>query len=301
MRFSIWPAAAQPFDDVLRIARHAAETGWDGVWFADHFMPNEPGSTPVQSPMLEAASVVAALAAAVPRVRIGTLVYGNTYRHPAVVANMAATVDEISGGRFVLGMGAGWQENEHRQYGIELPAVGERIDRFEEAVQVIRSLLSRPRTTFAGTYYRLDDALCEPKGVQGPVPLMIGASGERRMLPLVARYADEWNSWGLPDAIAHKMSVLDLNCEAIGRDPGEIARSAQALIYLEDDPVLAREHRAATAPGRATIAGTTDEVAQTVAEYARIGLDELVVQTSTLGTGQHVLDAMDLLMSEVFA
>jgi F420-dependent oxidoreductase-like protein len=298
MRFSIWPSAAQPFDAVLRIARHAAETGWHGVWFADHFMPNQPGPFPITEPMLEAGSVVAALAAAVPRVRIGTMVYGNTYRHPAVVANMAATVDEISGGRFVLGLGAGWQQNEHRQYGIELPGVRERIDRFAEAVQVVRGLLTQERTTFAGCHYRLQDAVCEPKGVQRPIPLMVGASGEQRMLPLVARHADEWNTWGLPSVIAHKMSVLDRGCEAIGRDPRGIARSAQARLVVDDDPGAVDRARA-TNP-MPTYGGTPEQIAESVEEYARIGLDELIVPTGTLGPVEQVLDAMDLLQTEVF-
>ncbi len=300
MRFSIWPSAFLPFDAVLRIARHAEQTGWDGVWFADHFMPNEPGSMPVTTPTLEAGSVVAALAAAVPRVRIGTLVYGNTYRHPAVVANMAATVDEISGGRFVLGLGAGWQENEHRRYGIELPGVRERIDAFAEAMQVIRGLLTQDRTTFSGEYYRVDDALCEPKGVQRPIPLMVGASGERRMLPLVARTADEWNTWGLPETVAHKSSIIDRACEQIGRDPGEIARTAQALVFPEDDAARLRE-RLATSRMPA-YGGTLEQIGEVVDAYAGIGLDELIIQTSSLGSDvSQILGVMDALMGEVLA
>ncbi len=299
MRFSIWPSAFLPFDDVLRIARHGEQTGWDGVWFADHFMPNEPGSVPVTTPVLEAGSVVAALAAVVPRLRIGTLVYGNTYRHPAVVANMAATVDEISGGRFVLGLGAGWQENEHHQYGIELPAVRERIDLFAEAVQVIRALLTQDRTTFHGEHFRLDDALCEPKGVQTPIPLLVGASGEQRMLPLVARCADEWNCWGLPELVARKSAVIDRVCEQIGRDPAEIRRTAQALVHLDDDSAAAQQRVAASR--MPAYGGTADQIGEVVDAYARIGLDELIVQTSTLGQGDQVLAAMDVLMAEVLS
>ena len=177
MRLSIWPGAAQPFPGVLEAARHAADTGWDGVWFADHFMPNADPGRDVTAPTLECGSVVAALAAAVPRIRIGTLVYGMTYRHPAVLANMAATVDRISDGRFVLGVGAGWQINEHEQYGIELPPVKQRLDRFAEALVVLNGLLRRPRTTVQGEYYRLTDAVCEPKPVQQPLPVLIAANG----------------------------------------------------------------------------------------------------------------------------
>jgi alkanesulfonate monooxygenase SsuD/methylene tetrahydromethanopterin reductase-like flavin-dependent oxidoreductase (luciferase family) len=123
MRISIWPGAGRPYADVLEVARHAAATGWDGVYVADHFMPNAGSGRRPDHPTLECGSLIAALGAVVPDVRVGTLVYGNTYRHPAVLANMAATVDQITGGRFTLGVGAGWQINEHEQYGIELPPV----------------------------------------------------------------------------------------------------------------------------------------------------------------------------------
>ncbi len=196
MRLSIWPGASQPWQDMLEVARHAADTGWDGVWIADHFMPNAPVGQRADHPVLEAGSLVAALGAVLPRVRVGTLVYGNTYRHPAVVANMAATVDRITDGRFVLGVGAGWQVNEHHQYGIDLPPVKQLLDRFVEALQVLHGLLRTPTTTFAGEHYQLTDAVCEPKPVQDPLPIMIGAKGEKRMLKVVAEYADAWNAWG---------------------------------------------------------------------------------------------------------
>src|SRR5262245_47503632 len=232
MRLSIWPNAAQRYSEVLEVARHAAETGWDAVYFADHFMPNAGTDRAADDPVLECGSVVAALGAAVPRVRIGSLVYGNTYRHPAVLANMAATVDRITDGRFTLGVGAGWQVNEHEQYGIELPPVKQRLDRFVEALQVMHGLLRQPSTTLDGKYYRLTDAVCEPKPVQDPLPILIGGGGERRMLRIVARYADVWNTWGTPDVIAHKSAVLDGYCAEIGREPKAIARTAQALTVV---------------------------------------------------------------------
>jgi F420-dependent oxidoreductase-like protein len=300
MRFSIWPSATQPYGDLLAAARHAADTGWDGVWIADHFMGQDGGvRAGAETPTLEAGSLVAALAATVPRVRLGTLVYGNTYRHPAVLANMAATVDQISGGRFTLGIGTGWQENEHQQYGIDLPPVPERIDRLDEALQVIRGLLHEPATTFAGRYYRVTDAVCEPKPLQDGLPILIGAKGERRMLGLVARYADEWNTWGLPDLIAHKSGVLHQRCEEIGRDPSEIGRSAQAIVFMTDDAAQAAE-----LVGRVPMpafGGPTDRLAEVVAAYAAAGLDELIVPDNTLGQGSEKLDRMDRLATEVFA
>ena len=222
---------------------------------------------------------------------------GNTYRHPAVLANWAATVDQLSGGRLLLGVGAGWQENEHEQYGIRLPPPGERIDRFEEACHVWKGLLREPITTFAGTHYQLTDAICEPKPVQSPLPLLIGGKGNR-MMGVVARHADEWNMWGLADVIAERSAVLDQRCEAIGRDPAEIKRSAQALVLLTDDRAKADEFLAGTG-GRAAIAGTTDDVAEAVAAWQDVGLDEVIVPDFTLGRGARKLERMDALIEQV--
>jgi F420-dependent oxidoreductase-like protein len=290
MRLSIWPGAAQPYGDILEVARHAADTGWDGVYVADHFMPNTDGPA-VTNPVLECATVLAALGAAVPRVRLGSLVYGNTYRHPAVLANMAATLDHVTGGRFTLGVGAGWQVNEHEQYGIELPPVKQLLDRFEEALQVLHGLLRQPRTTVDGRYYRLTDAVCEPKPVQDPLPILVGGGGERRMLRIVARYADVWNTWGRPDVIAHKSGVLDRFCAEVGRDPKAIARTAQALTVV-GQPLP----EGAPMP---VIGGTPEQLARDVAGYREIGLDELVVPDRMLGTGAERLKAMDVVLGIV--
>lgn len=296
MRFSLWTFSGQPWPDLLAAARHADATGWDGVWVADHFMSNASGPIPATNPTLEAGSLVAALGAVLDRVRVGTLVYGNTYRHPAVLANMAATVDQVTGGRFVLGIGAGWQVNEHEQYGVELPPVRVRVDRFEEAVQVIRSLLSRPTTSFDGRHYRLTGALCEPKPVQQPLPILVGASGDR-MLGIAARWADEWNTWGRPDHVAERSAVLTRACERAGRDPDEVARTAQALLFLTDDPGEAEGLvRAAPMPA---IAGTPEQLRDVVAAYAEAGLDELIVPDRTLGTGARKLETMDRFIDEV--
>jgi alkanesulfonate monooxygenase SsuD/methylene tetrahydromethanopterin reductase-like flavin-dependent oxidoreductase (luciferase family) len=293
MRLSIWPGAGQPYLEILEAARHAADTGWDGVYIADHFMPNAgPGRDPEQ-PTLECGSLAAALGAVVPRVRIGTLVYGNTYRHPAVLANMAATVDHVTGGRFTLGVGAGWQVNEHEQYGIELPPVKQRLDRFVEALRVLRGLLREPRTTIDGEYYQLADAICEPKPIQDPLPLLVGGGGERRMLRIVAEHADLWNTWGTPDLIAHKSAVLDDFCAEVGRDPKAIARTAQALTAV-DRPLPEGLPMPA-------IGGSPERLAETVARYREIGLDELIVPDLFLGKGADRLKAMDTIRSIVSA
>lgn len=297
MRFSIWPTLSQPWADVLEVARHAEATGWDGVYVADHFMGSGGEFGPDLTPNLEATATIPALAMATERVRLGTLVLGNTYRHPAVLASWAATADHVSSGRLLLGIGAGWQENEHEQYGIELPPPKERLDRFEEACQVLNGLLRQERTTVDGRHYRLTDACSEPKPIQQPLPLLIGGKGDR-MMGIVARHADEWNMWGLAPTIAERSAVLDRRCEAIGRDPAEIKRSAQALVRLTDDRAKADTFLAG-AGGRAAIAGTTDDVADAVAAWQEVGLDEVIVPDFALGTGQRRLDAMDAIIEAV--
>lgn len=297
MRFSIWPTLSQPWQDVLAVARHAEATGWDGVYVADHFMGSGGEFGPDTTPNLEATGTLAALAVATERVRLGTLVLGNTYRHPAVVANWAATVDHVSGGRLVLGIGAGWQQNEHDEYGIELPPPGERVARFEEACLVVKGLLRDERTTMGGRHYQLTDAVAEPKPVQQPLPLLIGGKGDR-MMGVVARHADQWNMWGLPDTIAERSAFLDRRCEAVGRDPGLIERSAQALVWLTDDPAGAAAFLARTAP-RPAVAGPLDHLVETVAGWQAVGLDELIVPDFTLGHGAAKLERMDAIIAAV--
>ena len=301
MRFSVWPTLAQPWDDVLEVSQHAEATGWDGVYVMDHFMGNDPGTGvlprgAVEVPTLEGTGALAALAAVTDRVRLGTLVLGNTYRHPAVVANWAATVDHISDGRVLLGVGAGWQVNEHEQYGIDLPRPGELLDRFEEACQVWHGLLRSEKTTLDGRHYQLTDAICEPKPVQQPLPLLIGGKGDR-MLGIVARYADEWNMWGLAPTIAERAAVLDRHCERIGRDPNGIKRSAQALFLVTEDDAKAKAFREGT--DRPAVAGRADEIAEAVADWQEGGLDEVIVPDFTLGKGQNRLDRLDLIIEEV--
>jgi F420-dependent oxidoreductase-like protein len=297
MRFSIWPNLSQPWSDVLEVARHAEATGWDGVYVADHFMGSGGEFGPDTTPNLEATATLAALAVATDRVRLGSLVLGNTYRHPAVLASWAATVDHVSNGRLLLGIGTGWQENEHEQYGIELPPPGERVARFEEACLVLKGLLREERTTMGGRYYQLADAVSEPKPIQNPLPLLIGGKGDR-MLGVVARHADEWNMWGLADTIAERAAVLDRRCEAVGRDPGTIARSAQALVRLTDDRAKADAFLAG-AGGRAAIAGTTDDVIAAVEAWQAVGLDEVIVPDFALGYGAAKLERMDAIIEAV--
>jgi F420-dependent oxidoreductase-like protein len=205
---------------------------FESGWTFDHFYPIFSDPT---GPCLEGWTTLVALAQATRRVRLGTLVTGIHYRHPAVLANMTATADIISGGRLELGIGAGWNEEESGAYGIELGTPKQRSDRFEEACEVLVGLLTQETTTFKGEYYQLADARNEPKGVQQPhPPICIGGSGERRTLRTAARFAQHWNFvGGPPEEFARKREVLHAHCHDLGRDPAEILLSSH--VHFDGD------------------------------------------------------------------
>jgi alkanesulfonate monooxygenase SsuD/methylene tetrahydromethanopterin reductase-like flavin-dependent oxidoreductase (luciferase family) len=190
--------------------------------------------------------MLAALAQATSRLQLGCMVSAVPYRHPAVIANMAATIDIISGGRFVLGLGAGWHEEESAAYGLPLGTMKERMDRFEEGVEVVLSLLTKDETTFEGQYYQLVNARCEPKGPQQPPPLVIGGVGKRRTLRVVARHAQMWDSLFIPPAEWPALhQVLVEHCEDIGRNPSEITSLTHVKFTGGDDPKQLAEKAAA--------------------------------------------------------
>jgi F420-dependent oxidoreductase-like protein len=305
MRFSYWASTGQTWQELLAGAKHAEATGWDGVWIPDHFMPPDEGYGPEDShdtagemgPILEAWTVLAGLAVAVPRVRLGAMVSGNTYRHPALLANMATTVDHVSGGRLVVGVGAGWQENEHRRYGFELGTIEQRSDRLEEACEILRMLFSQDRTTFVGDYYQLDSAPMQPKPLQQPLPLMIGGGGEKRTLRTVARFADEWNVWGSPQDLTQKISVLEQRCSEVGRDVAEIQKSAVGLLIItesEDESAEIRKNLGS----RGGLVGTPDQLRSIVADYDAAGVDEIIVPDFTMAVEDRN-DILDRFRGEV--
>ena len=221
------------WSDMLAVWRAADDIDvYESGWTFDHFYPIFSDPT---GPCLEGWTTLTALAQATERLRLGTLVTGIHYRHPAVLANMAAALDIVSGGRLELGIGAGWNEEESGAYGIELGTIKERFDRFEEACQVLIGLLSQETTDFDGRYYQLKAARNEPKGPQRPhPPICIGGSGEKRTLRITAHYAQHWNfAGGTPQEFAHKRDVLASHCTDIGRNPAEIMLSAH--VRLGDD------------------------------------------------------------------
>jgi F420-dependent oxidoreductase-like protein len=226
-------AAWQDFLDTWREADRIPV--FESAWSWDHFYPL---SEPYDGPNLEGWTMLAALAQATERLRLGAMVNGMHHRHPAVTANMAATLDHISGGRFVLGMGAGWNVMESDAYGIDLGTLTQRFDRLDEGIEIIRSLLDHELTNFSGAYFTVTDARCEPKPVQAKLPIVIGGKGPKRTLRTAARWADQWDMT-FPESPAAWMlldSVLRDHCDAVGRDQGEITRSVHLGYGPDDDP-----------------------------------------------------------------
>jgi alkanesulfonate monooxygenase SsuD/methylene tetrahydromethanopterin reductase-like flavin-dependent oxidoreductase (luciferase family) len=215
----------RPWAEVRELAQVADELGAYAIYLCDHFMGHTDDDTVTDEGMLECLTLLGALGPLTSRARLGPMVLGSTYRHPAVVANQLTALDHVSDGRAIAGLGAGWQVNEHAAYGLDLMTPAELSDRFEESVAVIRSLLREDRTEFSGRFFQLHDAPNNPRPVQERLPILVGGGGEKRTIPMAARYADVWHVWGKPDSYAAKSAKLDEACRAIGRDPAEIRRA----------------------------------------------------------------------------
>jgi F420-dependent oxidoreductase-like protein len=295
MRFGLFTGlGGVAWTDVLTQWQHADRTGWDAACVTDHFMPNTADRV---GDTLECWTALAALAARVPRLRVGTIVSGNTYRQPAVLAKMAANVDIISGGRLICGLGAAWQENEHRAYGIPFPTVADRLGMLDEACQVLKMLWTQERSAFKGRFYQLEDAPLMPKPMQRPHPeLMIGGGGEKVTLAIAARHADHWNVWGGPEALAHKGRILDGHCAAVGRDPRRLLRSANMPIAISDhraeverlEQTLVRRFGMDVAKARDCIlGGSPDAIRDKLGRLQEAGVGMLFVPTMvSIGDGQ---------------
>jgi F420-dependent oxidoreductase-like protein len=298
MRFAIFTGLGLTTWDAVRdLWLHADRSGWDAACVTDHFMPNTPDRT---GDVMECWTTLAALAPLTSRMRIGTIVAGNTYRHPAVLAKMAAQVDIVSGGRLICGLGAAWQQNEHEAYGIPFYTVQERLARLDEACQVLKALWTQERSTFKGRYYELRDAPLAPKPVQRPHPeLMIGGGGEKVTLKIVAKHADHWNVWGGPEVLARKGALLDGYCHAAGRDPRSIERSANMALLFADDraeidklyAALTKRFGMAEAVARDTmLAGSPGEIRDKVGRLREAGVDTVFIPTLFMKDPRPALD-----------
>jgi len=272
--------------------------GWDGFWYADHYMPNTPDGEPIGGNFNECFSVLSALAATTSRLRLGSLVTPTTVNHPALIANRAATIDQISNGRFVLGMGAGWQINEHKAFGIELFDAKPRVDRFAEAIEIVSSMLSQERTTFKGEHFTISNAPCEPKPVQSPLPILVGTGGTR-MLRLTARFAQEWNTWGTPEVAGAVIKKLREACEKEGRDPATVRTSVQPLFFITPTEDAAEKLKAHV-PADRSVLGTPAQLVDAVGEYKALGFDEICVPDFTMGaTPEERLEKYGIFWNEV--
>jgi F420-dependent oxidoreductase-like protein len=273
------------FADYLHLWRTAEDLGYDWASVFDHFMPIQ---TDPEGTCFDGLTLLSAMAAHTSRIRCGVLVVGNTYRHPAVLANIATTIDHVSGGRLELGVGAGWYELEHDQYGIPFHTVGRRIRMLGETAKILRSLWTEHRTTFKGRYYTLTDALCEPKPVQQPrIPLWVGGAGEKMTLRVVAESADGWNTFFSPlDEYKHKLDVLAGHCRDTGRDPNDIRKSlvVQAMVGETEAEVQETAQRLAAGRGgdlnalrQRAIVGTPEQCAEQLLAYVRLGVGDFII------------------------
>jgi len=276
------PQFGSPWSQAREVAQAADEAGFDSVWVVDHFVPI-PDET---QPVLEAWTEVAAVAAVTRRVRIGQLVLCVSYRPPALLAKMAATLDQVSGGRLIVGLGAGWHQVEYDQYGYPFPPIATRLGQLGEALAILRRMWSAERTTFEGKHFTVRDAVCNPKPVQPRLPLLVGGGGERVLLRLVARHADIWNNLGVNHAdVVRKRDILAAHCRAVGRDPAEIEVSQQTLGAIALDRAAA-ERKAAevlealpflTGAPDLILAGTPDEIHARVARNRALGISTFIM------------------------
>ena len=296
MRFSVWPAMERSWDEVLDLAQRSEAAGWDGIWVADHFMVEEPGEG--STGVLEVWSTLAGLAEATSRITLGSLVCSLTYRHPAVLASAAATCDHISNGRFILGVGAGWQESEHQAYGFDLGDLKTRSDRLEDGCRAIRGLLDEESWTMQSPHFVFDAAPRYPRPVQEWLPLLVGGKGERRTLRTAAMYADWWNAWVDAEALRHKRQVLRRHCEEVGRNPDEVRCSTQAFLCLSQDPEIQREFEG-RAGSRPTLMGSIEAVTDQVGQLQDSGAEELVIPDWTYKSLSRRDDELDQFISEV--
>ncbi len=246
--------------------------GWISVW--DHFY----GATgkPDDAACLEAVAMHAALACTTSKVRVGSLVYSIGYRHPAVLAKAITAIDQLSGGRADMGIGAGWAKVEYDAYGIPFPEAKTRLDQLEEGIQCLRGLLHDDHTTFTGQHFNLTNARNEPRPIQSKLPIWIGGGGEKRTLKIAAKYSDGWNvPFIAPEAFAHKNSILDEHCAAVGRDPKEIKRAVNVgLAYTEES--LQQQFGAISEQVRpGVLTGSHDEIMDRIGQYVEAGADQV--------------------------
>jgi F420-dependent oxidoreductase-like protein len=291
-------APEQLFARLVEIAATAEASDFDSLFVMDH-LHQIPGVGPPEQRMLEGNTALAAFAARTERLQLGLMVGSVTYRNPALHAKITTTLDVISGGRAIHSLGAGWYEEEHRAYGYEFPPLKERFERLEDALRISRAMFTQEPATVEGRHYRVEDVLNNPRPLRGDIPILVGGSGERKTLRLVAQYADGCNVFGDPERIRHLMGVLDGHCEDVGRDPSEITRTRLGTLAIAETHDGA-ERALASWPDRVNLdperlkvvltLGDPDEVAEQVRALVDAGIEALVFNMPN----PHDLDAVAL-------
>lgn len=258
----------------------ALSTGFTTLWLEDHFQWEATNA-------LECLSTLSYLAGAYPHFQIGTLVLGQSYRNPALVAKLAANLQALSGRGVILGLGAGWKEDEYRAYGYPFPSTKVRMQQLEEAVQIIRKLWTEQPATFEGQHYHIRNAYCAPQP-DPAIPLLIGGGGEKRTLPIVARYADWWNFNSCPlEEYAHKVAVLKDHCKRIRRDPAEIRLTYLATLSVAEDPA-----KVIRDPQKHYIAGNASEVTRELEQFAGVGVTHFMLRIPDIQTLEHFVTSV---------
>jgi len=292
------------FDRVLAIACAAEESGFDSFFVMDHFQ--QIGMIgPPEEPMLEAYSLLPAIAACTSKIKLGALVTGVVYRNPALLAKMITTLDVVSKGRAILGIGAAWNEDEARRYGYDWPSTGERMDRLEDALRICKAMFTEESVTVEGKYHSVHNALNNPRPVQPGGPrIMIGGGGEKRTLRLVAQYADACNIFGSADGIRRKLGILDQHCRDVGRDPSEITRTRLgSMIFASRDEANRRfEAMLANVPSQmremahaTTIVGDPSSIGDQVQPYFDAGLNGIIFNLMSNAMPEEVREVGEVL------
>ena len=294
---------SQIADSLKNLITKAENSGFDSFWVMDHFHQIQFVGRP-EEPMLESWTVISMLAGLTTKIKLGTLVTGIIYRYPSVLAKVAATLDVLSKGRLFMGIGAGWNEQESLAYGISLPSNQERMLRLEEAIQVIRKMWTEePYASFNGKYYQIRNAYCNPKPIQKPSPpILVGGSGERKTLKIVAKYADACNLFGSPETVRKKLDVLKDHCKSVGRDYDSILKTKLGAIIIDDNKEMAKNRVQQILGGMPeeqikefVIYGTPEDVSRQIEILEQAGIQYLIVDLEPY----RELEALDTFASKI--
>lgn len=296
--FSYDGEGEQIVESLKKLVTGAERLGFDSFWVMDHFHQiSHVGKE--HEPMLEGWATLSVLGSLTSKIRLGTLVTGNVYRHPSILAKTGATLDVLSKGRLFMGIGAAWNEDEARAYGIPFPPLGERMLRLEESVQIIRKMWTEEQASFNGRFYQVRNAYCNPKPIQKPhPPIMIGGVGEKRTLKIVAKYADACNLFGSPETVRRKLDVLREHCRLVGRDYDSILKTKLGHVIIDKNKEKITEAIKGLPEDRRreqAIFGTPEEVRRQIEVFRDVGLQYLIVNFEP----DRELQSLDLFASEV--